>query len=512
MNRILLGALAGLAVTVPLAPPVAASTPMMSWSDAGLAQRVLPAVVNITVEKIVTQDSGERRRETFFGSGFIIDPSGTIVTNRHVIDGAVWITVSFADRSEAQARLVAACGLMDLAVLKVDAGKTLPFLSFGDSDRLRIGDPVLAVGNPLGLGVAVSAGIVSALNRDIMETPFDDDIQTDAAINHGNSGGPLIDRDGDVIGVNTALTSIGENGGSIGLGYAIPSDEANYVVRQLMDPHVRPPGWIGVHLQDVTPDLARAFGLGWPHGFIVTGTDPGSPAAIALQSGDIIVRFGELEPSDTRALMRAVLVMPTNQYVPVIIWRNGHQQEIAIKVEPWPNLKIERGDMMASVASAQQAGPPSLGLQLSPITDASRKQYSLATTNGVLVTGVDPDAEVSDRGVAPGDVILKVQDTPVTSPDQVQHLVQQARAQRRTVAMLVFGKGGPHWITLYFGEDTPKSTTPDSIPQVASSSGETVIPSISLPLWEGCRSGAVYTAFMLRPRNSHGAFTACGPT
>lgn len=460
-----------LAVAAP-APGFAGEFPV-DWSD--VAHSVLPGVVSISVEKIVHDgaNGGEGRREIFYGSGFVIDPAGTIVTNRHVIDGAVWITVSFADRSQARGYLVAACGLMDLAVLKVDVGRPLPYLTFGDSDRLRIGDPVLAVGNPLGLGMSVSGGIVSALNRNIMETPFDDDIQTDAAINHGNSGGPLIDSKGKVVGVNTALTTLDANGGSIGIGYAIPSDETNYVVHQLMDPHLRPPGWIGAHLQDVTPDLARAFGLGWAHGFIVTGTDPGSSAAAALQSGDIILRFGELEPADTRALLRDILVMPTNQYVPVTIWRNGHQKEVAVEVVPWPNLKIERGDMTASVASAEQSRPPHLGLKLAPVTDAIRKRYSLAASEGVMVTGVDPDAQVYDRGVTPGDVILKVQDTPVTSPDQVQQLIDQVRLHQQVIALLLIEKGAPRWVTVYLGIDGPpppaQAPAKGSIPEVASS-------------------------------------------
>jgi serine protease Do len=479
MDRMPLVAAAALALSFLATPMVAAApalTPMMGWSDAQLAQRVLPATVNITVQKIVHDETngGRGRRETFFGSGFIINPNGIIVTNRHVIDGAVWISIGFADGSQAQAQLIAACALTDIAVLEVDVGHKLPYLTFGDSDRVEIGDPVLAVGNPLGIGASVSAGIVSALHRNIMETPFDDDIQTDAAINHGNSGGPLINRSGKVIGINTALYALTPEGGSIGIGYAIPSDEAAFVVGKLLDPNAAPPGWIGVHLQNVTSELARAFGLPQPRGFIVTGFDKNSPARTAgLESGDIILRFGDLKPPDTRALLRDILVMPLNQYVPVTIWRNGQQRKVSVQVRPWPNLQIERGAMMASAANAHNAQPASLGFQLAPITDAARKLYSLAVARGVVVTSVNSESQAYDLGVAPGDVILKIDDTAVTSPDQVENLVDAARARGRVVAMLVGGKRQPHWITLYLGSGRPATEVASRAtqePQVAVSS------------------------------------------
>lgn len=445
------------------AQPVLAAAPMTGdWSDADIAEKVLPAVVNITVEKLVPDPngSGGELRETFFGSGFVIDPSGLIVTNRHVIDGAVWITVGFADRDQLPADLLGACGLTDIAVLKVDPPHPLPALKFGDSDKVRIGDPVLAIGNPLGIGTSVSGGIVSALNRDIMESPFDEFIQTDAAINHGNSGGPLIDRNGRVIGLDTALTAIGNNGGSIGIGYAIPSDLVSYVVHVLVDPNPEMPGWLGAHLQDVTADLARAFGLRTPRGFIVTGTEPGSPARKAgLVSGDIIRRYNNAEPTDTRALMRDIAKTAPGTVVSLTVWRDGQERTVTTKLAVWPNIKIDRGLMMASVASARAAQSPGLGLTLAPTNAAVRKRFSLASSQGVLVTGVDTDTEAYDRGVAPGDVIVKVLDKAVRSPDEVMTLVNQARAKRRVVAILVDGKSGERWIALYFGTIQPASET-----------------------------------------------------
>jgi serine protease Do len=200
MQQVIAAALV-IAALVPTSRQASAAEDAVGWAD--VVEHALPAVVNITVQKIVSDNAGRGRRETFFGSGFVIDPAGAIVTNKHVIDGAFGITVTFADRSIVPAQLLAAAGLTDLAVLKVDLGHPLPFLKFADSDRLRVGESVLAIGNPLGLGMSVSTGIVSALNRDIMDSPFDENIQTDASINHGNSGGPLLDRAGEVVGVRS---------------------------------------------------------------------------------------------------------------------------------------------------------------------------------------------------------------------------------------------------------------------------------------------------------------------
>lgn len=449
---------AALLTTVTIGAPLKAGT--ADWSTADIAERVLPGVVSISVQKLVHDPSGVDRRENFYGSGFAIDPSGIIVTNRHVVQGAVWISVAFADHTQAQAELVAACGLSDLAVLKINVGYKIPYLHWGSSNPLRIGDPVLAAGNPLGIGLSVSSGIVSALNRDIMQSPFDDYIQTDAAINHGNSGGPLIDRSGAVVGVNTALTTFGSDGGSIGIGYAIPSEEASYVVEHLLDPDLSPPGWIGAKLQDVTPDLAAAFGLASSRGFLVTGTEEASPArAAGLQPGDIVLRFSDFEPSDTREFMRDVLFMPLGQWVPMTIWRKGHEQEISVQVKPWPNMVMERGMMVPNSITVAQAGPLKLGLTLSPATDALRKQYSISSAAGVVVTSVDPQTEAHVRGMLPGDVILQVENTPVASLDELQTLLTRLQDKKRVIALLVSGKSGERWITLNVGTAPAVPTT-----------------------------------------------------
>src|SRR5271163_3903418 len=273
---------------VEVAPP--------SWGTEGYADivdQVLPAVVSLSVIKVSAAQSNQgnmtARRQRFFGSGFVIDPKGIIVTNRHVIQGAVEITAVFADNSHTEARLVGVSNIADIAVLTVNVGHPLPALEFANSGRARIGNEVMAIGNPYGLGISVSAGIVSGLNRDLSQSPFDEDIQTDAVINPGNSGGPLINVRGEVVGVDTALYSqAGE--GYIGIGYAIPANDASLIVRHLLNPNLPAPGWIGVTAQDVTAGLATGFSVPQPGGAVVISVVEGGPASSAgLRPGDVIL-------------------------------------------------------------------------------------------------------------------------------------------------------------------------------------------------------------------------------
>ncbi len=228
----------------------------MDWSE--VVEKVLPAVVNISVETLATKD-GAQQRQREVGTGFLIDPSGTIVTNKHVIAGAFRITVTLADRTQWDAKLLAAARMVDLAVLKIDTGRTLPFLKFADSDRAKVGDPVIVIGNPLGLGTSASSGIISALHRDLMNTPFDNYIQTDAAINHGNSGGPVLDRDGDVLGVATILVTTAAGEGSNGLGFALAGSDTETPSATCCIRNSGTIGWIGAHLQDLTPRWSGRF-------------------------------------------------------------------------------------------------------------------------------------------------------------------------------------------------------------------------------------------------------------
>ena len=231
--------------------------------DGSIARQAMPAVVNISAWQVHPSATagGPPRRVKVYGSGFIVDPTGIIITNKHVANDATNLTAIFRDGNRAPARLIATAAMLDLAVLKVDVGQSLPYLKWGNSDALEEGDPVLAIGNPLGIGMSVSTGVVSALNRDLQDTPFDSYIQTDAAINHGNSGGPLINRAGEVVGIDTALYNPDAKGGFIGIGFAIPSTTAGFVVGRLLDPSHPKPAWLGVTLDDMTQELARALGL-----------------------------------------------------------------------------------------------------------------------------------------------------------------------------------------------------------------------------------------------------------
>ena len=338
MYRVLLPVLATL-IALPFANAPAFARAMES-GDAAAAQKATPAVVNIATWKLrqPTNVGESPRRVKTHGSGFIIDPSGIIVTNKHVIDGALDIKVLFSDGVRAPARLVAVAAMLDLAVLKVDVDHPLPVLKWGDSEALRVGDAVLAIGNPLGLGMSVSAGTGQALNRDIQDTPFDNYIRIDAAINHGNSGGAIADLDGAVIGIDTALYNPDEAGGFIGIGLAIPAETAQFVVSRLLDPTTPRPGWLGFKLQDLTPELSEALGMGTAKGSIIAGVDTGGPASTAgLRPGDVLHAIGGTKPADSRAFMRTIVEIPVGRPAELTVWRDGKEETVKAIVAEWPN-------------------------------------------------------------------------------------------------------------------------------------------------------------------------------
>lgn len=445
-----------------LAMPFAGSAALarsMESIDVSVAQKATPAVANIAVWKIkdASQSTEGPHRIRAYGSGFIIDPSGIIVTNKHVIDGAFDITAILSTGERVHAKLAAVAAMIDLAVLKIDVDHKLPFLKWGDSRKLQVGDSVLTIGNPLGLGVSVSAGIVSALNRDIQDTPFDQYIQTDSAINHGNSGGPMVNQEAEVVGVDTALYNPDEKGGFIGIGFAIPSESAEFVVKRLLDPAHPKPGWLGFSLQDLTPELEDALGInmrGPAKGAIISEVEPDGPASKAgLRLGDVLLAINGDQPSDARAYQRAVVQMAVGKPTELTIWRDGKKQTVKPVVEEWPNIMRAGGIMSAGMAQAMIQKMPDPGVRLSPITDDARKQYGLdAKLTGALIASVEADCEARDLGIVPGDVITAVQGVPVATPQDVHNGIQKAHDEHRPyLAVLVQSKTRARWLTLSIG-------------------------------------------------------------
>jgi serine protease Do len=432
-----------LAATIPLEPcPVSAGEPTLGLAD--LIPTLLPAVVNVYSTRIgtsVASQSGPKpaaapRSKEFLGSGIIIDAGGVIVTNNHVIANAFEISVTMQDNATFKAELLAASSLADIALLKVNAAKPLPTVKFGDSRKVRIGDPVFAIGNPLGLGGSVSAGIVSQLNRNIMLSPYDDYIQTDAAINHGNSGGPLFNLSGEVIGINTALWAPTGETGSVGLGFAMPSNIADFVVRQLRENGRLRIGFLGAHLQSVTQDIATALGLPMIAGALVDEVVPGGPADQAkLRQGDVILKAVGRELPDARAVARAIAETPIGQVVELGVWRDAKEQTVPVTVAEWPG--DQQQTTVNSTPKAMPPESPDLGLQLSEITDALRSQYGLpADAKGLVVTGIAPLSPADIRGLHVGDVIESVQMMPVNTPAEFRQRLDDLRRQGKRYVLL----------------------------------------------------------------------------
>ena len=432
--------------------PVRAADVMMDAPN--FITKAMPAVVNISIVKAEPVKVASNRQAALqtqrpsrtLGSGFIIDPSGIIVTNRHVVEGGRDITVTLQDNTLLHATILALASIADIAVIKVDAGYPLPVAVFGDSDKVHVGDPVVAIGNPLGLGGSVTAGIVSALNRDIRDTPYDDYLQTDAAINHGNSGGPLVDALGAVIGVNTAIYSPTKDGGSIGLGFSLPSNDVKFVVTRLLKYGRVRPGYIAVRVQQVTPQIADALGMRRAEGAIVAGMAEGGMAdKSALVEGDIVLKVGAVETRDVRAVMRAVGESNIGDTVTFTVWRNGVVMPIPVTIGELPADNIPQ-----ATASVEQERPINVGWKLEPVDDATRAQFKLPKDQpGVVVADVDPDGAAADAGLNPGDVVLKLQQEPVTQPDDLKRVLDAARLQKKHYALLlVRAADGVKWVPL----------------------------------------------------------------
>jgi serine protease Do len=375
------------------------------------------------------------------GSGFIIDPDGYIVTNNHVVDGASKITVTLTDGTTYPATVKGRDPKTDLALLKIDAKKQLPYVAFGDSDKAREGDWVIAVGNPYGLGGTVTAGIISAHGRNINEGPYDNFLQIDAPINPGNSGGPLFDQSGKVIGIDSAIYS--PTGGSVGIGFAIPSSTASKVVAQLRDHGSVERGWLGVEMQPITPELAKAMGRSDHNGVIVVKVQANSPAADAdLKQGDVITAVDGNEVKGSRELALSVAGIAKGTTAKFTIWRDGKERTVDVKIGAQP------GDQLASADQADQENP--VGLSLAPLSNNARSEFGLEdNAHGVVVQDVKPDSRAAESGIQPGDVIVKVGNEAVRNPGEAADRIHEAeRAKKDAVPLLVMRNGSTYYLAL----------------------------------------------------------------
>lgn len=452
-------------------------------SVADLADRLLPAVVEITIEAKVPesadttpdpQSGGEgggpgaddpanpfkdffdeflkrnpgaepRQRMTSMGSGFVIDPAGLIVTNNHVVDGADTIEVHFHDDTVLRAELVGRDPKTDLAVIRVKPETPLPAVAFGNSDDLRVGEWVLAIGNPFGLGGSVSLGIVSARNRDINAGPYDDFIQTDAAINKGNSGGPLFNMRGDVVGINTAIFS--PSGGSVGIGFSVPANTAKNVISQLVEFGETRRGWLGVKIQAVTDDIAESLSLDRARGALVSDVTPDGPAAAAgIEAGDVILEFNGRAITSMRDLPKIVAETPIGIDVPVMVLRKGKEVRVSAKVG-----RLEAGEKLAAAAAGEEGSPPAeapdevkvLGMTLASLSDELRAKFEIdKDVSGAVVTDVVADSPAAEKRLAPGDVITEAGEEPVKGAGDIARLAEEARKAGKSSLLLLISKSG----------------------------------------------------------------------
>ena len=470
--------LAGLVALAVMAAPAAAQAQTAPERFADLAARLLPSVVNISTTQTLEGRGGvempqlppgspfeeffreffernrphqRQRKVTSLGSGFIVDAAGYIVTNNHVIQDADEITVALQDGTRLEAEVVGRDPKTDMAVLKVKPTRKLTAVRFGDSDKARVGDWVVAIGNPFGLGGSVTAGIISARNRDINSGPYDDYIQTDASINRGNSGGPMFNLDGEVIGINTAIFS--PSGGSVGIGFAVPSATAAPVIEQLIKHGQVRRGWLGVHIQAVTEEIAETLGLKDAKGALVASVIKDGPAEKGdIKAGDVILIFDGKEVPEMRKLPRIVAATDVNKTVAVVVWRNDKKMTLAITVG-------ELEERETKVASRSRGGKKvgkaaekieALGFTVAEVTTDLRERYNLdKDAKGVVVTAVDEGGTAAEKGIRPGDVIAEISQEEVVTPADIMARIKEARKSgRKSVLLLVEGQGGLRFIAL----------------------------------------------------------------
>ncbi|HEX5320989.1 MAG TPA: DegQ family serine endoprotease [Stellaceae bacterium] len=504
---------AGLAATLALSPLVWAETdssqssantsiptPQISQqSFAPLVKKVLPAVVNISVTEKPTADdqmsdqsfdtspgdnnspfdeflrrffeqhggNGQSVPREFgghpndqegvkriaLGSGFIIDPAGYIVTNNHVVGQAAKVQVILQDGTKYTAKITGRDPRTDLAVLKIDADKPLPSVSFGDSNAAQIGDWVVAVGNPFGLGGSVTTGIISARGRDIHEGQFDDFLQIDAPINRGNSGGPTFNLQGQVIGINTAIYS--PNGGSVGIGFAIPSNIASKVVSELREHGKVQRGWLGVQIQEVTPAIAASLGLKGEEGALVAVVTANSAAAKAgLKQGDVVLSFNGNEIKKLRDLSRFVAATAPGSTSNMVVWRNGERMTLPVTVGEAPANPQVASANSEPRQSEKASSTVALGMHFAPLTSELRRELHVGhDVSGVVITGVDSGSLADNLGLGRGDVVQAINQQPVKTPHEAAEKLKGIADSNHKTALLLLNR---HGITQYVGISVDK--------------------------------------------------------
>lgn len=427
----------------------ASTAPVVRESFAPLAEKLAPSVVNVKVTKIEKAGLDQipfrgAPFDDFFkhffgenfqmpnqrpvqgaGSGVIISDDGYILTNNHVVEGAQEVTVTLADQRDFKAEVVGRDPKTDLAILKISAGKNLPAAKMGDSNQLRVGDWVIAIGNPFGLSHTVTSGIVSAKGRIIGAGPYDDFIQTDASINPGNSGGPLFDMNGQVVGINTAIVPNGQ-----GIGFAIPVNTAKPLIPQLVKNGKVTRGYIGVNIQSISPDIAKAMKLGNDKGALVADVISGGPADEAgIARGDVIVAFNGKTVKDSHDLPTMVAATPIGDKATVTVLRDGKEKEIRVKIAELPSDGT-------SVESSAKPAEGKWGLQLQDLTPEIARQLGLETDHGVLIAGVQPGSPADDASIRQGDVILEVNRHPVKTAQEVKKEIDKAK-DKNSLLLLV---------------------------------------------------------------------------
>ena len=453
----------GLLAVVALAHVAAAQN--MPQSFANIVEDLMPAVVNISISTTVQNPPGiqmspfedffeefmerdekeppKKRRVSSLGSGFVIDPSGIVITNNHVVENAEEILVNFSNGEKFKAELLGRDPKTDLAVLKVITDKKLPFVKFGDNTKARVGDWVIAIGNPFGLGGSLSVGVISAINRDINSGPYDSYIQTDAAINKGNSGGPLFNMDGEVIGVNTAILS--PNGGSIGIGFSMSSAVVEKVIDQLTTFGETRRGWLGVRIQDVTEDVAEALGIEKTDGALVTDVPDGPAKTGGIKSGDVIIEFDGKTIKDTRELVRIVGDSPVGKQVSVKVLRDGKKVSLSVKL----------GRLEDNIASSQPSRQRTkkvefAGMTLSNLEREVAEQFGIdQNIKGVVIVDVKAGSVGEEKGLKKGDVIIQINRIKISSTDELYKLNEEAKkANKTSILMLILRNGMRRFIGL----------------------------------------------------------------